>query len=87
MPNINLSTCESFPQIVFVCFSKRAHLQDEVTVRGVSQTQLLLVQVCPEPGQVFVLPADVCGQDQRPQLPLHVHTEHREITSSDTDTG
>lgn len=69
-----------FLYIVVFCasLSGLAHLQDEVAVRGVSQTQLLLVQVCPEPGQVFVLPADICGQNQRPQLPLHVHTEQRD---------
>lgn len=69
-----------FLYIIVFCasLSGLAHLQDEVAVRGISQTQLLLVQVCPEPGQVFVLPADICGQNQRPQLPLHVHTEQRD---------
>lgn len=39
------------------------HLQDEVTVAGVAQAQVLLVQVHAEPGQVLVLSADVRSQD------------------------
>lgn len=38
-------------------------LQDEVTVAGVAQAQVLLVQVHAEPRQVLILSADVCGQD------------------------
>lgn len=38
-------------------------LQDEVTVAGVAQTQVLLVQVHAKPGQVVILSADVRGQD------------------------
>lgn len=38
-------------------------LQNEVTVAGVAQAQVLLVQVPAKPAQVVVLPADVCGQD------------------------
>lgn len=52
-------------------------LQDEVAVVGVAETQVLLVQVRPEPGQVLVLPADVRGQDQRTKLTLHVQAEER----------
>lgn len=38
-------------------------LQDEVTVAGVAQAQVTLFQVPAESRQVFVLSADVCGQD------------------------
>lgn len=51
----------------FLCVSRETEevtdLQDEVTVAGVAQAQVLLVQVQAKPGQVLVLPADVCGQD------------------------
>lgn len=50
-------------------------LQDEVPVAGAAQAQVVLVQVHPEPGQVLVLPADVCSQDQGAQVPLHVQAE------------
>lgn len=42
-----------------------------MTVAGVAQAQVLLVQVHSEPGQVLVLSADVCSQDQRTQVRLH----------------
>ena len=38
-------------------------LQDEVTVAGVAQAQVILVQVPAKPRQVLVLSADVRGQD------------------------
>lgn len=38
-------------------------LQDEVTVAGVAQAQVLLVQVHAESRQVVILSADVRGQD------------------------
>lgn len=40
-----------------------ADLQDEVSVAGVAQAQVVLVQVHAKPGQVFILSADVRGQD------------------------
>lgn len=42
---------------------------------GLAQTQVSLVQVRAEFGQVLVLSADVCGQDQGAQLPLHVKAD------------
>lgn len=50
-------------------------LQHEMTVAAVAQAQVLLVQVHSEPGQVIVLSADVCGQDQGTQVRLHVPAE------------
>lgn len=36
-------------------------LQDEVSMAGVAQVQVLLIQVHPKPAQIIVLSADVCG--------------------------
>ncbi len=33
--------------------------------------------MCPEPGQVLILSADICGQNERPQLPLYTQTVKR----------
>lgn len=52
-------------------YSRESNLQDEVSVAGAAQAQVLLVQVYPKPAQVIVLSADVCGQDQGAQVPLH----------------
>lgn len=49
-----------------------------MTVAGVAQAQVVLVQVPSEPGQVIVLSADVCGQDQRTQVRLHVPAEGKD---------
>lgn len=40
------------------------YLQDEVSVRGQPQVQVLVVQVFSESRQKLVLPADVGGQDE-----------------------
>lgn len=49
---------------VCVCITEEVtNLQDEVTVAGVAQAQVLLVQVQTKPGQVIILSADVRGQD------------------------
>lgn len=48
------------------------HLEDEVAMGAVAQAQVILVQVHPELGQVLILSADVCGQDQGAQLAFYV---------------
>lgn len=57
-------------------------LEDEVSVAGVAQAQVILVQVCSELPQVLILSADVRGQDQRTQLALHLQPD--EIMSLNT---
>lgn len=51
-----------------------SHLQYEMPMRGVPQTQVVLIQVSSESGQVLVLSADIRGQNQWSQLPLHIQT-------------
>lgn len=48
------------------------YLQHKVPVWGQLKVQVLVVQMFSEGQQEFVLPADVCSQDQRAQLLLHV---------------
>lgn len=49
---------------------------------GVAQAQVFLVQVQTKPGKVVILSADVGGQDQGAQLPLHVQAEEMEGTAT-----
>lgn len=55
-----------------------AYLQYEVPVWGELKVKVLVVQMFSEGRQELVLPADVCGQDERAQLLFHVlPAEHR----------
>lgn len=52
------------PDMQKLCVTEAVtNLQDEVTVAGVAQAQVLLVQVHAESRQVLILSADVCSQD------------------------
>lgn len=52
------------PETPKLCVTEEVtDLQDEVTVAGVAQAQVLLVQVHAESRQVLILSADVRGQD------------------------